>query len=138
LTLFLADTSAWWRSGASADIAQRWFALLEDDSIATCIPIELELLWSARNPAAYVEQRDELAGLVRLRIDHRVEERARETQAALAARSQHRGPTPVDLLIAAVADTNDATLLHYDRHFDVVCGVTGQPSRWLARRGTLT
>jgi predicted nucleic acid-binding protein len=138
LTLFLADTSAWWRSGARADIAQEWFALLEDDAIAICIPIELELLWSARSPTEYAEQREELSGLVRLPIDHRVEQRARETQAALAVRSQHRGPTPVDLLIAAVADANDATLLHYDRHFDVISEVTGQAAEWLAQRGTLT
>jgi predicted nucleic acid-binding protein len=138
LTLFLADTSAWWRSGANPDVAQRWFTLLEDDAIAICIPIELELLWSARSPVDYAEQREELSGLVRLPIDDRVEQGARETQAALAARSQHRGPRPVDLLIAAVADANDATLLHYDRHFDVVCEVTGQSSQWLAQRGTLT
>jgi predicted nucleic acid-binding protein len=62
---------------------------------------------------------------------------ATETQALLAKRSQHRGPTPVDLLIAAIAEVNGATLLHYDRHFDAIARVTGQPMEWLARRGTL-
>ena len=28
-------------------------------------------------------------------------------------------------------------LLHYDRHFDAIARVTGQPTEWLARRGSL-
>lgn len=40
-------------------------------------------------------------------------------------------------MIAAVAEVNDATLLHYDRHFDTIARVTGQPMEWLARRGSL-
>jgi predicted nucleic acid-binding protein len=43
----------------------------------------------------------------------------------------------VDLLIAAIAEVNGATLLHCDRHFDAIEQVTGQPMEWLARRGTL-
>ena len=43
----------------------------------------------------------------------------------------------MDLLIAAIAALNDAILLHYDKHFDTVARVTGQPMEWLARRGTL-
>jgi predicted nucleic acid-binding protein len=58
-------------------------------------------------------------------------------QAALAGRSQHRGPVPIDLLVAAVAEVNELTLLHYDRHFDAIARVTGQPSEWIATRGTL-
>jgi predicted nucleic acid-binding protein len=37
----------------------------------------------------------------------------------------------MDLLIAAVAE------VHYDRHFDAIGRVTGQPMEWLARRGSL-
>jgi predicted nucleic acid-binding protein len=40
-------------------------------------------------------------------------------------------------VIAAVAQAYGATLLHYDRHFDAVEPVTGQPMLWLARRGSL-
>ena len=38
---------------------------------------------------------------------------------------------------AAVAEAHGAILIHYDRHFDVIQRVTGQPMEWLARRGTL-
>ena len=43
LARFLADTSAWHWSGRVAD---RWEALLDDDEIATCTPVALELLCS--------------------------------------------------------------------------------------------
>ena len=55
----------------------------------------------------------------------------------LAGRSHHRGPAPVDLYVAAVAELNCATLLHYDRHFDAIVRVTGQAAEWIAPRGTL-
>ncbi len=63
--------------------------------------------------------------------------RALEAHAAMAERSQHRGATPVDLMIAATAEVHEVVLLHYDRHLDAIARVTGQPSMWLARRGSL-
>jgi hypothetical protein len=111
--------------------------LLDASLLAVCTPVALELLYSARNRG----DRDRLAGdlslLPTLPIDPRVERIALGTQAALASRSRHRGPTPIDLLIAAIAEVHDAILLHYDRHFDAIRRVTGQPMEWLARRGSL-
>ncbi len=107
------------------------------DRLALCTPVRLELLVSARGPADYEAVSDSLLGFRHLPLDSRADRIATRTQAALARRSQHRGPTPVDLLIAAIAEVNDATLLHYDRHFDTIARVTGQPMEWLARRGSL-
>jgi predicted nucleic acid-binding protein len=131
---YLADTSAWHRSGRVAD---RWDQLLHEDEIATCTPIALELLVSARGPRDYETLSVDLAGLPWIRLDHEIDATARRTQALLAARSQHRGATPLDVLIAATAQASDLTLLHYDRHFDGIARVTGQPTEWLARRGSL-
>ena len=131
---FLADTSAWHRSGRVAD---RWEALLESGELVLCAPVRLELLDSAPSRTAYAELAWFLAALPSLSIDSRVEVSAERTQRELAKRSQHRGPTAVDLLVAAVAEVHGATLLHYDRHFDAIARVTGQPSEWIARRGTL-
>ncbi len=132
MALFLADTSAWHRSSRAAT---RWIELLDD--LALCTPVRLELLVSARGPADYQTLADNLLGIRSLPLDVRAERTATRIQAALAARNQHRGPTPRDLLIAAIADVNGATLLHYDRHFDTIARVTGQPMEWLARRGSL-
>ena len=43
----------------------------------------------------------------------------------------------IDLLVAGVAEASGAILLHYDQHFDAIARVTGQPTEWLARRGSL-
>jgi predicted nucleic acid-binding protein len=134
LRLVLADTSAWHRSTRAAEL---WTDLLETGLLAICTPVALELLSSARSRGAYHELARDLAYLPTLQLDRRAETIAVRTQAALAARGQHRGATPIDLLIAAVAETHDAILLHYDRHFDAIARVTGQPTEWLARRGSL-
>ncbi|MGH3143853.1 MAG: PIN domain-containing protein [Gaiellales bacterium] len=134
MRLVLADTSAWHRS---ASAAERWDELLEVGVLAICTPVALELLFSARSRSGYDQLASELTQLPNLPLDRRAESIAAGTQAALAARSQHRGATPIDLLIAAVAEGHDATLVHYDRHFDAIARVTGQPMEWLARRGSL-
>jgi hypothetical protein len=137
MALYLADTSAWNRSNATREIVDRWAELVLGSHLAICPPVQLELLYSVRSPGAYGELKDELAGLPALPLTERAAARALEIQEALAARSQHRGPTPTDLLVAAIADVNGATILHYDRHFDAIGVATGQPIEWLAPRGTL-
>lgn len=134
---YLADTSAWTRSQATSTIAARWAALVELDEIAMCPPVRLELLYSSRGPADYRIRAAELDGLEQLALLGGDAERALVAQGLLAARSQHRGPTPVDLVVAAIAERAGLTVLHYDRHFDAIARVTGQTAEWLARRGSL-
>jgi predicted nucleic acid-binding protein len=62
-------------------------------------------------------------------------DRAMEVQHLLARRGRHRLPLP-DLAIAATAELHGATVLHHDHDYDVIAAVTGQPARWIVRRGT--
>ena len=64
-------------------------------------------------------------------------ERAAEVQAELTGRGSHRSVGAVDLLIAATAEYQGLSLLHYDRDFDQIAAVTGQPMRWLAPAGSI-
>jgi predicted nucleic acid-binding protein len=134
VALYLADTSAWNRSTSVAD---RWHELVEADELALCTPVKLELLWSAEGRGDYSELAHDYAQLPNLPLTRTVADRAERTQSLLAQRSQHRGPNAVDLLVAAIAAEYDAVVLHYDRHFDAVTRATGQPTEWIARRGTL-
>ncbi len=131
---YLADTSAWNRSTATLD---RWAVLLGADEIAMCPPVRLELLYSARGRAEYTGLRASLEALQEFPLDERAIALAERTQATLALASQHRGPKVIDLLVAGIAEASGAILLHYDRHFDAIARVTGQPTEWLARRGSL-
>ena len=45
-------------------------------------------------------------------------------------RAQHRSAGPVDLVVAATAEARGLTLLHRDRDFDCIAGVTGQALQW--------
>jgi predicted nucleic acid-binding protein len=103
-----------------------------------CVPVLLEILYSARSGTHYRALAEDLAGLPLLETTEATHTLALRTQGSLAERSQHRGPTPTDLVIAATAEAHGVTLLHYDRHYEVIARVTGQPTRWLGRRGSLS
>jgi predicted nucleic acid-binding protein len=133
VTYYLADTSAWNRSGRISD---RWSTLVETGRLLLCVPVRLELLYSARKNDYDGLARD-LDGFTHLPLDARAEAAALRAQQKLATTSQHRGPAVTDLLIAGIAEANDVVLLHYDRHLDVIARTTGQPAQWLAKRGSL-
>ena len=57
----------------------------------------------------------------------KIEDRALELQLALAERGQHRAPSVPDLLIAATAELADLTVLHFDKDFELIAELTGQP-----------
>lgn len=133
MPIYLADTSAWHWSGR---VAARWADLLGSNEIATASPIVLELLYSARGKREYEELSFQLGRLPLLELNEQVSAAALDAQSSLAARGDHRLPA-VDFLVAALAKVNNATLLHYDRHFDAIRRATNQPMEWLARRGSL-
>ncbi|MDQ3821971.1 MAG: PIN domain-containing protein [Actinomycetota bacterium] len=130
---YLADTSAWNRSTQAVG---RWTELLEVGDVALCAPVRLKLLFSARGAGEYARLARDYRLLPDLPIDARATALAERTQEGLAQRAQHRGPTPVDLLVAAIAELHGVTVLHHDRHFEVIARVTGQATEWLPPRRT--
>lgn len=42
-----------------------------------------------------------------------------------------------DLIIAAAAEAAGATVWHYDADYERIAAVTGQPTEWIAPRGSL-
>lgn len=132
----LVDTSAWFRSGHPR-VIEDWVTRIEEDAIALCTPVRLEIGVSSRSREHRAALVEELASLPNVELDARACRRAEEVQDHLAARGHHRGPRPSDLLIAAIAEVNGLPVIHYDRHFDLIAQLTGQPMEWLAPRGTL-
>ncbi len=49
----------------------------------------------------------------------------------------HRQVPFLDLLVAAAAERAQLPVLHYDRHFELIAEVTGQPVRAIAPLGSL-
>jgi len=135
VTLYLVDKSAFeqQRHSNAADDTLR--ALANENALATCEIVALELLYSARGVADYEQRWADLQVLPWLHVTKAVMTRALTTQRLLAALGQHRRPIP-DLVIAAAAAEHDATVLHYDRDFDLIVAATGQPTRWIVPPGT--
>lgn len=128
MTLVLADTSVWMRQHQPA-VAERLVETVEAGTAATTMPITLEILRSTRDARDARATAEELGALPRIAITPWVERRARSILLALARRGYHRGPSAVDLLAAAAAESVDAELWHCDRHFELIAAVTGQPMR---------
>ncbi len=117
------------------DFAER----LRSGVIATCAMVRLELLWGARDAADVASIRSELDALRDASMGDRVWRRATDVPELLAERGplHHRQVGLPDLLIAAAAELAELPVLHYDRDFDRIAGVTGQPVRALAPLGSL-
>ncbi|MFW5420700.1 PIN domain nuclease [Nocardiopsis sp. CNT-189] len=99
-------------------------------TIAMCEMVILELLYSARNLSDYERLRDSYQRLPWLETTSSALRRAVDVQHELARKGLHRRPLP-DLIIAATAEEHGATIVHYDKDFDLISGITGQPTRWI-------
>ena len=105
--------------------------------VHVCLITELEVGYSARSPHDLERiKRDVLGPLISLITPIAAESRARHVQEELVARGQHRAVAIPDLLVAATAEAEGLTVLHYDRDFDLISEITGQPMEWVIPRGT--
>jgi predicted nucleic acid-binding protein len=132
---YLADTSAFTRLG-QPHVAAAIAPLIAEGRIALCTPVAFELGFSARTGAdhdAIMSRIDAFESAPTTEGDHR---RALDIQQQLARRGHHRALSLVDALVAAVAETRNLTVLHYDADFELVSAVTGQPTQWIVERGT--
>lgn len=132
---YLADKSAFEQQRHSVAAAGLLRALTADGVLYMTEIVALELLYSARNADDYEARRDDLGSLPWLRLTEAVAARALDIQRQLAGHGQHRRPIP-DLLVAATALDHDATVLHYDRDFDLIAEATGLSARWIIPAGT--
>jgi predicted nucleic acid-binding protein len=64
---------------------------------------------------------------------------ARDVYGELSTQGQasHRAVKHADLLIAATAELAGVGLVHYDKDYDLISSVTGQPARWVRPRGSI-
>ena len=128
MTDWLVDKSALVRLAGSADAAQ-WAARIERGLIRIATVTRLEVGYSARSgPDLRADlRRPPLAAMPVEYQTPAIEDRAVEVLTLLADRGQHRGPSIPDLIIAATAELAGLTVLHLDKDFEIIAGITGQP-----------
>jgi predicted nucleic acid-binding protein len=135
--IYLADTSVYVLRRKYPAVRQRFEALLAEGRLAACQMTSLEFLNNAPDPQSYETLLGALTGQRWLDVSTDAMNRALATHRALARTSQHRHFRLPDLIIAATAEVNGVAVLHYDADFDRIAAVTGQPTEWVAPRGTL-
>ena len=128
MTAWLIDKSALVRLADSPDAAE-WAGRIERGLVRITTVTRLEIGYSARSG------QDLRAGLRQppvsaMPVEYLTaasEDRAVEVLTVLADRGQHRAPSVPDLIIAATAELAGLTVLHFDKDFDLIAGLTGQP-----------
>ncbi len=106
--------------------------------MATCSVIEFELGWATRSAAEFdLVRSDREEGYEWLATHDEDWHRALDVQAVLWRNGRVRAVGFPYLLIAAVAEREQVTLLHYDNDYDLIAEITRQPTQWVVPRGSV-
>ncbi|MFJ2883820.1 PIN domain nuclease [Streptomyces sp. NPDC086796] len=99
-------------------------------------PTEYEMVHSARDSAEAMRISTWLRAFDYLCTDDDTFARALEVQRHALNAGFHRALSLPDLLIAAAAELNRLTVLHYDGDFDMIASLTGQSTEWVVPPGS--
>ena len=135
--VYLADTSVLVLQGRHSTVRDRFAGLLAEGRLAACQMTALEFLNNAPDPKGYEVLWAALRQMTWFDVTTGALDRALDVHRQMAARSQHRNFRLPDLIIAATAELNGATVLHYDADYDRIAKITGQSVEWVAKRGSL-
>jgi predicted nucleic acid-binding protein len=127
VTAWLIDKSALVRLAATPDAAE-WASRIERGLVRITTVTRLEVGYSARTGTELRTglRQPPLSSMPVEYLTPAIEDRALEVLSLLADRGQHRAPSIPDLIIAATAELAGLTVLHQDKDFDIIAGVTGQ------------
>ncbi|NEC09250.1 PIN domain nuclease [Streptomyces sp. SID7909] len=104
--------------------------------LAVCQPTEYEMVHSARDSSEATRISTWLHAFAYLHVTENTFARALEVQRHALHAGFHRALSLPDLLIAATAELNRLTVLHYDGDFDMIASLTGQPAEWVVPPGS--
>lgn len=129
---WLIDKSALVRLGDSPD-AEAWAQRIERGLVRISTVTRLEVGYSARSgkDARHMFAHPPLSAMPVEYLTPAIEDRAVEVQLLLAGQGKHRAPSIPDVLIAATAELAGLTVLHLDKDFELIAGITGQATERL-------
>lgn len=135
----LFDTGAWtWvRDRRFPELASWFNEAVEAGLVLVCGLVILELTRLAPNERRAREVADRLLAFEAIPMPGELWSRARRTQLELATNGDHRRVPPADILLASTAEEAGVALIHYDRDYERIAGVSGLRHEWLAPDGTL-
>lgn len=121
--MYLADTSAVWRV-LRKQIGSPWPERVARGLVAICAPVEAELMPGLRTDRDY-EPFFTMLGQTFAWVPALEDPWPQiiAVQRDLARIGHHRGPSPIDILIALTAEHHRLTLLHVDDDFAAIAKV---------------
>ena len=122
--MILVDSSCWvefYRPHGVVSVQDAVLKALLSGEAATCGMVRVEILGYVKRQKEYDLVSRDFEALLWLDFGQKETDTAIEIGRALRQRGMTVPPT--DLLIAGVARTHDAVLLHSDRHFERIAGV---------------
>ena len=135
---WLVDTSALARLSVP-EVGEVLRPLIDAGRMAVAAATVLEVGYTARSKADHEQSHQTV--LQRLQFVYgspRSERRAIEVQQSLMGTGHHRAVKLPDLLVAAVAEVEGLTVMHYDADFDRIAEITGQPTQWVVEAGNVS
>lgn len=135
---WLVDTSALARLSVP-EVGEVLRPLIDAGRMAVAAATVLEIGYTARSRADHEQSQQTV--LQRLQFvygSRRSERRAIEVQQSLMETGHHRAVKLPDLLVAAVAEVEGLTVVHYAADFDRIAEITGQPAQWVVEAGTVS
>ncbi len=119
--IYLLDTSAWvpvLRINPLESLRKRVDQLLKENSVAIMPIVKVELLGGTKNEIEFERLNKRLNSLLSLDMNNEVWNKASK----LAYDLKRNGITVpyIDIMIAATAIHHNTTLLHLDKHFDMI------------------
>lgn len=133
---YLIDTSALARYGRPP-VKSLLDSRIARGLIGVSVVTTLEVGYSSRSVDDYDRHAALLERVIPVLVTPRAERHATEIQRALVRAGAHRAVSVADLLVAAIADVERLTVLHYDADFDLIASITGQPTEWVVPRGSI-
>ena len=124
--------SALARMSTSPD-AEKWSRLIELGQVRITTTTLLEIGHLARSEREWSDLVEDVPviHMPLATLTPRTEARALEIQRVVLRDGRHRAPSVPDLLVAAVAEEADLTVLHADNDVDLITRTTGQPAERL-------
>lgn len=138
---FIIDNSVWARLSTDEAVVAAFEALIlahRPSAIMICPPTVAEYGFSARNGRDHDALMKQLKAFTEC-SDAPNSEQTLSIQNRLWNAGLIRAAGAIDTIIAAYAIVNDATVIHYDRDFEIIASVVPQLKHaWIAPRGSLT
>jgi predicted nucleic acid-binding protein len=132
VTGWLVDKSALVRLAESPDAAA-WAERIERGLVRITTVTRLEVGYSARSgqDARSMFASPPLSAMPVEYLTPAIENRALDVQLLLGGQGKHRAPSIPDVIIAAAAELAGLIVLHADKDFELIAGITGQPTERL-------